>query len=121
MASRSNCGPATLPVEPAALDHEEKRLPIQDRLQAFGATMLGMVSALLARHCGELASDLPSAAASDCMAITKALVEADAGVALQPARDLEDRIVRALLGYLTAPAAAQTRAAPRRRVIANLS
>ena len=105
------------PVFAAALDHEEKRLPIQDRLQAFGETMLGLVSALLDRHANELAPDLPPAAAADCMAITKALVEADAGQAKQPAADLEDRIVRALLGYLAAPAAGPSRAAPRRAVV----
>ena len=103
------------PVFAAALDHEEKRLPIQDQLQAFGAHMLALVSSLLARHAAELAPDLPSAAAADCMAITKALVEADAEQALKPAPDLEDRIVRALQGYLTVSTPARRRDGTHRR------
>ena len=51
------------------------------------------------------ARGLPAAAARDCLVITKALVEADAGVSHKPPPDLKDRIVRALLGYLTAPPA----------------
>ena len=93
------------PVLAAALDHEEKRLPIRDHLQAYGATLLSLVDKLLQRHVDELAPGLPPAAAADCLTLTKALVEADAEQGRQPAADLENRIVRALLGYLTLPAA----------------
>jgi AcrR family transcriptional regulator len=106
------------PVLAAALDHEEKRLPINDRLQAFGATLLELVSTLLARHASELPAPLPDAAAADCIVITKALVEADAEQGRAPAPDLEQRIVRALLGYLTlAPSVASVdpAAPPKRR------
>jgi AcrR family transcriptional regulator len=92
------------PLYAAALDHEERRLPIGDRLQVFGQNLLGLVVALLARHAHELAPGLPPAvAAADCMTITRALVEADVGTALQPSPQLQHRIVRALLGYLCLP------------------
>jgi AcrR family transcriptional regulator len=104
------------PVLAAALDHEEKRLPIRDRLEAFSATLLAMVTTLLERHAHEMAPDLPGAAAADCLTITKALVEADAELGRQPASDLEGRIVRALLGYLTLPGLASVRPVRRPRV-----
>ena len=92
------------PLLAAALDHEEMRLPLQGRLKAAHERILAHVAGLLARHAPELAPDLPAAAARDCLSITKALVEADAGVAHKPPPDLEERIVRALTGYLTVAA-----------------
>jgi AcrR family transcriptional regulator len=99
------------PLLAAALDHEEKRLPLQAHQREFGARMLGTVSALLARHAAELAPGLTEAAAGDCLAITKALVEADADGKAPPGPGLQARIVRALYGYLCVPLTAPRRLA----------
>jgi hypothetical protein len=93
------------PLLAAALDHEEKRLPIHAHLRAFDARMVGTVSALLARHAAELAPGLPEAAPKDCLIIAKALVEADADRGSGPGPDLQTRVVRALYGYLSVPLA----------------
>lgn len=89
------------PVLATALDHEEQRLPLQPRLRAAEQRLLASVQTLLDRHRAELAPALPTAAARDCLVICKALVEADAGAARRPPADLEARVLRALLGYLT--------------------
>jgi AcrR family transcriptional regulator len=92
------------PVLAAALDHEEKRLPVQARLRKFETRIVACTAALLQRHAKGLSPDLLPAllltAARDCLIITKALVEADAEQGRKPPPDLADRIVRALMGYL---------------------
>ena len=85
----------------AALDHEEARLPVQQQLKAAQKHLLASVEQLFAHHQAELAPDLPESAARDCFAMAKALVEMEAGVLKKPPAALEERIVRALLGYLT--------------------
>ena len=108
------------PVLAAALDHEEKRLPIQRRLREAELKIVAAVQLLLDRHAGRLSPALPAGAARDCLAIARALVEADAGRGAAPPPDLEARVLRALHGYLTvapigrAPAAEAT-SVPRRR------
>lgn len=94
------------PLLAAALDHEEKRLPIQDRLREAEQRIVAAVQSLLDRHLARLAAALPAAAASDCLTIAKALVEADAGRTAVPPVDLQQRVARALYGYLTVPAPA---------------
>ena len=89
------------PVLAAALDHEEQRLPIQPLLRQFDERLHACTSTLLLRHRAELSHALPASAARDCLVITQALVEADAHRSNKPPPDLEQRIVRALLGYLT--------------------
>jgi AcrR family transcriptional regulator len=89
------------PLLAAALDHEERRLPVQRAVGHAERRILFSIEALLERHLAVLSSTLPSAAARDCLVITKSLVEADSASAKRPPPDLEDRIVRALLGYLT--------------------
>jgi AcrR family transcriptional regulator len=89
------------PVLAAALDHEEKRLPLDALLQGAQAALAEAFNALLAPHRAALPPDLPASAVRDCLVITRALVEAAAERARQPPRDLQARIVRALLGYLT--------------------
>ena len=91
------------PVLAAALDHEEKRLPIQGRLQEAELKIVAAVQSLLERHADRLASQLPACAARDCLVIAKALVESDAGRGVIPPADLEARVLRALHGYLTVP------------------
>lgn len=92
------------PLLAAALDHEEKRLPVHSRLRTAEHMLVESVERLLARHRAVLARNLPAAAAQDCLVIAKALVEAEAGVRTEPPPDLEARIVRALWGYLTTAA-----------------
>jgi AcrR family transcriptional regulator len=88
------------PLLAAALDHEEQRLPVKDRLRPGAQRIGAAVDALLRRHGTELPSSLPLATIADLLAMTKALVEADAQAGRQPAPDLASRIVRAQLGYL---------------------
>lgn len=90
------------PLLAAALDHEEQRLPLDDVLGAAQRDLAQAFEALLAPHAAELAPDLGRSAAIDCLTIAKALVETAAQRTTRPPRDLHDRIVRALYGYLTA-------------------
>jgi AcrR family transcriptional regulator len=80
----------------AALDHEEKRLPLEDRTGPAQQRMVAAVQSLLDAHL----PGLPRTAAFDCLVITKALVEADAQRLRKPPADLPQRIVCALTGYL---------------------
>lgn len=95
------------PVLAAALDHEEKRLPVQERVRQFETRLVACTVELLQRHADHLSAHLSMglpaslpAAARDCLVITKAMVEADAELDRKPPPDLQDRIVRALMGYL---------------------
>ncbi len=88
------------PILAAALDHEEKRLPVQVRVRHFETRLLACTDMLLRRHSKEMAPGLKSTAARDCLVITKAMVEADAELGRKPPADLQERIVRALMGYL---------------------
>ncbi len=92
------------PLLAAALDHEEKRLPLQARLDGPAARMVAAVQALIDRHRAALPDDLPTSAARDCLAITKALVEADVQLlgerSSQAPEGLSRRVSRALRGYL---------------------
>lgn len=87
------------PLLAAALDHEEARLPLAETLAPIEARLVTSVNTLVRRHHAELAPDLPASAAQDCLAIAKTLVETSLGRV--PVTDLEARITRALLGYLT--------------------
>lgn len=89
------------PVLAAALDHEERRLPMQPHHKVSEDAVVRCVKRLLRRHADELPARLPSSAARDCLVITKALVDASAGTRATPPRDLQRRVVRALTGYLT--------------------
>ena len=89
------------PLLAAALDHEEKRLPVQHLLAQSDIKLLDCVGLMLQRHRAELAPLLPASAACDCLVLAKALVEADVGRLQVAPADLAQRIVRALIGYLT--------------------
>jgi AcrR family transcriptional regulator len=92
------------PLLAAALDHEERRLPLQTVLSQAEQRLGGAVLNLLQRHATELAVSADARSARDCLIIAKALVEADAFVASRtraaPPPDLPQRVQRALLGYL---------------------
>lgn len=91
------------PALAAAIDHEERRLPVEPVLREAQQRVVGAVAGLLDRCRGDLAPDLPDAAAQDCLAIAKALVDAQAAASRAPPPDLHGRVVRAVLGYLTMP------------------
>jgi AcrR family transcriptional regulator len=84
----------------AALDHEEKRLPLQPELAAARARIAQAVAGLLKQHRASLAPRLPACAAQDCITIAQALVEAHSGGSPRELAALKRRVLRALLGYL---------------------
>jgi AcrR family transcriptional regulator len=91
------------PLYAAALDHEERRLPVQPTLDAARQRMAAAVAALLARHFPGWDAAALQVAAGDCLTIAKALVDAEpvtptAGPAAATA--LRRRVQRAVLGYL---------------------
>jgi AcrR family transcriptional regulator len=90
------------PLLAAAMDHEERRLPLGAQLRDAEHRLAAAVGALLLRHSSDLAVPPHPAVVVDLLVITKALVEADALVGRAPLDDLRDRVVRAQLGYLTA-------------------
>lgn len=86
------------PMSAAALDHEEARLPLQQMLKTAQKRLLVGVQQIFAHHQAELAPDLLESAARNCIAITKALVELEAGVLKKPPADLKERTVKASMG-----------------------
>ncbi len=88
------------PLFAAALDHEERRLPLRRVLRASEQRIAGSVMALLARHARQLRVAADETAASDCLIIAKALVDAEGAASSRPAATLQPRVERALLGYL---------------------
>jgi AcrR family transcriptional regulator len=89
------------PLLAAALDHEERRLPLTKILQKADMDLLQPIQILLDRHSKELARSIGPDAALDCITITKALTDAAATSNKEPPPRLTERIVRAILGYLT--------------------
>jgi AcrR family transcriptional regulator len=89
------------PLLAAALDHEERRLPLADVLGASRQRVVEAMETLFAQHRSSLAADLSTSAAQDCFVIAQALVEAEVGERTNPSGDLKGRVTRALLGYLT--------------------
>lgn len=86
------------PVFAAALDHEERRLPVMAVLDRTRHRLGAAVTEVLHRHRDELGSRLPAKAAQDCLVIVKALVEAEDPSC--PRADLKRRALRAVIGYL---------------------
>ncbi len=84
----------------AALDHEEQRLPVEEILAASQSRILNAVQRVLAEH-QSLAGVALSTAAVDCLAIAKGIIEAQAAQAQPDLDALRQRLLRALLGYLT--------------------
>ncbi len=88
------------PLFAAALDHEERRLPLQRALRASEQRIADSVMALLSRHARKLRVAADATTAGDCLVIAKAMVDAEALAATRPRADLSRRVERALLGYL---------------------
>lgn len=88
------------PLFAAALDHEERRLPLARLLRASDERIAGSVMALLSHHARELRVAPDGTAAGDCLVIAKAMVDAAGAMSNRPAANLQRRVERALLGYL---------------------
>ena len=65
------------PVYAAALDHEEKRLPVSGQLQAIQMRLVVAVAQLLRGHLPRLTERKAMLLARDCVVICKALIEAE--------------------------------------------
>ena len=84
------------PILAAALDHEEARLPIRKLLEQAEAALLGSVAKLARPHY----PNLTMIELKDCMTIGQAIVESETGNANVDQVALEQRVYRALSGYL---------------------
>ncbi len=91
------------PLLAAALDHEERRLPVERLLRASHQAMEASLLDLLHAHRDAIAPADPITCARDILVIAQALVEKDADGRRDPPADLEDRVVRAVMGYLLTP------------------
>ncbi len=90
------------PVLAAALDHEERRLPVGEKLRAAERRIATALQQLLMRHAAQLPTAPTETTIRDLLVLTKALIEADAEDGRKPAADLQARVVRAQWGYLFA-------------------
>ena len=91
------------PVFAAALDHEERRLPLDAVLRDAQERLINSIQTLLNDHHQDFRAPLPTSAAIDCLLIAKALVESEASRPTPAIDALRERVVRALLGYLVPP------------------
>lgn len=89
------------PMYAAALDHEERRLPVSEHLANTDARLVESVLRFLSDHRGELRPDRISVdVARDLLVIARALVDADAQDGHDTRANLQARLMRALTGYL---------------------
>ena len=88
------------PVYAAALDHEEKRLPVSAQLQAIQMRLVAAVAQLLREHVAGLNEHKAMLLARDCVVICKALIEAEPAQA--NLKLLKTRVVDWLMGRLEA-------------------
>ncbi len=89
----------------AALDHEEARLPLGPLLAPFQARMIFAIQKVAARHLAQRSSALPAAAAQDCLAISKAIIESEISSKSIARKAIVARVTHAIMGYLTYEAA----------------
>jgi AcrR family transcriptional regulator len=88
------------PVYAAALDHEEKRLPVSAQLQAIQMRLVATVAQLLRWHLPRLNERKAMQLARDCVVICKALIEAEPAQA--NLKLLKTRVVDWLMSRLEA-------------------
>jgi AcrR family transcriptional regulator len=88
------------PVYAAALDHEEKRLPLDAVLGTAQQRMVAALQNVLQGHSSLLSKALTPHAAMDCLILTKALVESHTSPARAALASLKARVLQALEGYL---------------------
>lgn len=86
------------PTLAAALDHEERRLPVDPVVGNAQARMVRSIQALFAGY--DFSAQLPASAAIDCVVMVKAVIDSEAGNPAPDVDELRARILRALLGYL---------------------
>lgn len=84
----------------SAIDHEEARLPIEDKLQDYLTEGGGMVRALLTRHLPQLSESEISRAVYTLPALVRAVVDRWANLSPPQLSVAEDEAVRAVTGYL---------------------
>ncbi len=90
----------------AALDHEEKRLPVSENLRMIQERLVAAVAHILHRHLAPLPKRALMQLAKDCVVICKALVEAESADAQQKALPaLKKRVVDWLMYRLQVHAA----------------
>jgi AcrR family transcriptional regulator len=85
----------------AAIDHEEKRLPLESVLAPYQARMISAIEEIAARHHQAMSPSLPETAAQDCLVIAKALIESETASKPAARRALVARVTHAIMGYLT--------------------
>ena len=103
------------PVYAAALDHEERRLPIGSQLALSEGRLVTAILRFLEDHRDELTTSpdgSPEEVARDLLLITRVLVEVDAHGGQGTPPSLHPRLVRALAGYLLGPGIAGRSAGP---------
>jgi AcrR family transcriptional regulator len=91
------------PMLAAALDHEERRLPVEKLLRASHQAIDESLLELLQEHRKAIAPGDLRVIARDVVDIAKALIEKDADGRSEVPAGLEDRIYRAVMGYLVTP------------------
>lgn len=85
----------------AALEYQEQTLPVNDTLQAASARIHRSVVAVLAAHDNAIKVADHDNAAQDLMTITKAMIDRTVLAGMAVTADLQARVIRAALGYLT--------------------
>lgn len=94
-------GQTTRPLLARALDEEEQRLPVGVLVRSTQERIAELLLQFLKRHEHDLQVEVSLATARDLYVITRALVDAEADARPEATRPpLEERVTRALLGYL---------------------
>lgn len=94
-------GQTTRPLLARALDEEEQRLPVGVLVRSTQERIAELLLQFLKRHEHDLQVEVSLATARDLYVITRALVDAEADAHPEATRPpLEERVTRALLGYL---------------------
>jgi AcrR family transcriptional regulator len=84
----------------AAIDHEERRLPVQHLLQPAQTQMCEAVIQILQCHSDEITVRANIETGIDCLTICKAIIESNQSIN-QSSFEIRSRALRAVLGYLT--------------------
>lgn len=84
----------------SAIDHEEARLPVEDKLQDYLTEGGGMVRGLLTNHLPEMTEAEITRAVYTLPALVRAVVDRWANLAPPQLSVAEDEAVRAVMGYL---------------------
>jgi AcrR family transcriptional regulator len=91
------------PVLAAALDAEERRLPVADVLANAQQRLVASIQTLFIEQGVTVGEVSAETAAIDCILIVKSIVESEAGRPQPNIPALRERVVRALQGYLQQP------------------